>query len=103
MAMAAISSGGLVGRCGTRCAVETPLDVRIQGKGNFVKTPGADSVGATFVFLDLFETDADFVAQHGLTQTELSPARAYHLADMRINWIWLSFVVLRHERHPQFR
>ena len=75
MAMAAISSGGLVGRCGTRCAVETPLDVRIQGKGNFVKTPGADSVGATFVFLDLFETDADFVAQHGLTQTELSPAR----------------------------
>ena len=39
-----------------------PLDVRIQGKGNFVKTPGVDSVGAVFVFMDLFETDADFVA-----------------------------------------
>ena len=32
------------------------------GQGKFRKTHGVDSVGAAFVFLDLFETDAAFVA-----------------------------------------
>ena len=66
MVIAAISSGA-GGSMRNPVRRQKPLDVRIQGKGNFVETPSADSVGAAFAFLDLFETDADFVAQHGLT------------------------------------
>ena len=102
MVIAAISSGGWWVDAEPGASSKT-LDVRIQGKGNFVETPSADSVGAAFAFLDLFETDADFVAQHGLTQPKHPPARAYHLTDMRINWILLLFVISCHERRPQVR
>ena len=73
------------------------------GQGKFRKDARRRFGWCHFRILDLFETDADFVARHGLTQTELPPARAYHLADMRINWIWLLFVVSCHQRQPQFR
>ena len=75
--------------------MEKIFDRCIQSHGNFIKSACANSIGTTFVLLDLLETHANFVSQNRLTEAKFTPTRSNTLTNVKINRIWFPRYVAR--------
>ena len=71
-------------------AVETD-DVGLEDAGDLIEPSGADAVGASLVFLDLLETDAEFRGEFLLAQTEERALAADLQSDDGVNVVRRAF------------
>lgn len=72
----------------------------IPSHRNFIKSACANSIGTTFVLLDLLENHTNFVPQNRLTEAKFTPMRLKTLTNVKINGIWFPRYVARNILNP---
>ena len=70
--------------------LEEEGDRHVEDHRDLVQTAGADSIGATLVFLYLLKGQAERLAELLLAQSEECPPQADATSDMDVDWIWFS-------------